>query len=585
MAFSLSKFLYAALATLLVSRSSVVRADTVTYDWDIEWTRANPDGLQERSVIGINGQWPCPLLNITKGDRVVVNVVNKLGNESTSIHFHGLYQNGTNSMDGPVGATQCEIPPGGKFTYDFTIDQPGTYWYHSHVRAQYPDGIRGQLLVHDPENPYNGQFDEELPLTLSDWYHDEMPGLIAGFISVTNPTGAEPVPKSALMNDTQNLTISVQPDKTYFLRITNIGAFAGQYFWIEGHTLKIVEVDGIYTEPAEADMIYLTAAQRYGVLVTTKSDTSANFPIMGSMDTDLFDTLPADLNYNVTGWLVYDDTAQKPTAAEIDEFDPFDDFTLVPQDGEMLLGDVDYSFNLDMKMDNLGDGANYAFFNDKTYVVPKVPTLYTALTSQDQATNVAVYGSDTNAFVLEKGEVVEIVLNNDDAGKHPFHLHGHAFQAVVRSDENAGFYDSNNHSAFPTSPMRRDTFMVKPQSNIVIRFRADNPGVWLFHCHIEWHIASGLVATMIEAPLELQKTLTIPEDHFQACRDSNTPYQGNAAGNTADLLDLRGENRSPAPLPAGFTARGIVALVFSCVSAFVGMGFIAWYGAAPLVAS
>ena len=164
------------------------------------------------------------------------------------------------------------------------VDQPGTYWYHSHTRGQYPDGWRGQFIVHDPEGPYIGHYDEEIGITLSDWYHDEMPGLLASYISYKNPTGAEPVPNSALMNDTQNLTISVQPGKTYFFRMTNIGAFAGQYFWIEGHTMKIIEVDGVYTEPAEANMIYLTAAQRYGFLVTMRDDASTNFAMVGSMD-------------------------------------------------------------------------------------------------------------------------------------------------------------------------------------------------------------------------------------------------------------------------------------------------------------
>lgn len=111
-----------------------------------------------------------------------------------------------------------------------------------------------------------------------------MPGLLNSFISYKNPTGAEPIPDSALMNDTQNLTLSVQPGKTYYFRMTNIGAFAGQYFWIEGHTMKIIEVDGVYTEPAETDMIYITAAQRYGFLVTMRNDTSANFAMVGSMD-------------------------------------------------------------------------------------------------------------------------------------------------------------------------------------------------------------------------------------------------------------------------------------------------------------
>lgn len=140
------------------------------------------------------------------------------------------------------------------------------------------------MVVHDPDSPYAGQYDEEVAITLSDWYHDEMPGLINFFLSYKNPTGAEPVPNSALMNDTQNLTVSVEPGKTYFFRMTNIGAFAGQYFWIEGHTMRVIEVDGVWTEPADTDMIYLTAAQRYGFLVTMKNDTSKNFAMVGSMD-------------------------------------------------------------------------------------------------------------------------------------------------------------------------------------------------------------------------------------------------------------------------------------------------------------
>ena len=81
---------------------------------------------------------------------------------------------------------------------------------------------------------------------------------------------------------------------------------------------------------------------------------------------------------------------------------------------------------------------------------------------------------------------------------------------------------------------------------------------------------------MIEAPLEIQKNLTIPENHYDQCRKGGVPYQGNAAGNTVDLLDLTGQNKEPASLPAGFTARGIVALVFSCISAFLGVAVIAW---------
>ena len=181
-----------------------------------------------------------------------------------------------------------------------------------------------------------------------------------------------------------------------------------------------------------------------------------------------------------------------------------------------------------------------------------MPTLYTALTSGTTATNPAIYGEFTHPFVLAHNQIVDIVVNNNDPGKHPFHLHGHAFQAIWRSDEDAGYFDAARDTAFPAIPMRRDTLMVKPNGNIVLRFRADNPGIWLFHCHIEWHVDSGLIATIVEAPLELQKSSRIPEDHYEACKKAGTPTKGNAAGNTEDLLDLTGENRPPGRLPDGY---------------------------------
>jgi iron transport multicopper oxidase len=139
--------------------------------------------------------------------------------------------------------------------------------------------------VHDPNNPFADRFDEEVVLSFSDWYVTQPTTLMKSFVNYKNPTGAEPVPDAALMNDTQNLQFNVQPNKTYFFRMVNMAAFAAQYVWIENHTMTIVEVDGVYTEPAEAEMIYITPAQRYGVLVTMKNDTSANYPIVGSMDT------------------------------------------------------------------------------------------------------------------------------------------------------------------------------------------------------------------------------------------------------------------------------------------------------------
>ncbi|KAF6827393.1 iron transport multicopper oxidase fet3 [Colletotrichum musicola] len=579
MAFSSSSSAFVArLAAVMLLLTPAV-AKTISLDWNITWVVSNPDGKFFKPTIGVNGQWPLPLIEATVGDRLVLNVNNHLGNESTSLHFHGLFQNGTNHMDGAVGITQCAIPPGKSFTYDFKFDQSGTYWYHAHNDGQYPEGLRGPLVIHDPKGPYEGKYDEELVVTFSDWYHQSTRTLIKELINVENPTGAEPVPNSALINDTQNLKVKVQPGKTYLIRMVNIGAFASQYVWFEGHQMRVVEVDGVWTEEAEADMLYITPAQRYSVLLTTKRDAHQNFAVVGAMDEELFDVIPEGLNSNVTGWLVYNDEKPLPEPATVDEFDSFDDFDLVPYDRRELLDKVDYSFSFTVKMDNLGNGANYAFFNDKTYVAPKVPSLYTALTvGKEHAADPRVYGTHTIPHVLRHNDVVEIVLNNEDDGKHPFHLHGHQFQVVHRSDEDAGAYSNASDVAFPKHPMRRDTLVVEGNGNFVIRFKANNPGVWLFHCHIEWHMDQGLVATIIEAPEALQG-LRIPDGHLDACRAGGVPTEGNAAGNTKNVLDLSGENRPVGPLPEGFTAKGYVAMFFSCVAAFLGLAVISWYGA------
>ncbi|PQE29797.1 multicopper oxidase protein [Rutstroemia sp. NJR-2017a WRK4] len=582
MAISLSFF--PILSALLLALTSVAEAATVTYDFNITWVRANPDGAFERPTIGINGQWPLPIMRATVGDRIIVNVDNQLGNQTTSLHFHGLFMNGSTHMDGPAQVSQCGIPAGSQFVYNFTVQQPGTYWYHSHDKGQYPDGLRAPFIISDPDFPYEDEVDETFVLSVSDWYHEEMQVWIPKFIGVANPTGAEPVPQAVLFNDTQNITVSVLPGKTYLFQMVNIGAFAGQYIWFEGHNMTIVEVDGVYTEKAEAEMIYLSAAQRCTFMITTKNDTSANFAFVTSMDTSLFDTIPDDLNYNGTGWLVYDDSKPLPEAKTVDELNDFDDFTLIPYDRQPLLSEPDQTITLDVVMDVLGNGKPYAFFNNITYVSQKVPTLYTVMSTGEDAVNPAVYGEFAHPFVLGYKQTIEIVVNNLDSGKHPFHLHGHNFQAIARSAEDAGTFDSSNttETSYPSIPMRRDTFVLRPSGYIVLRFTSDNPGVWLFHCHIEWHVNQGLIATMIEAPLELQKSLVIPESHIKACQAGGISYTGNAAGNTVDLLDLKGANKAPGPLPNGFTPKGIVAMVFSCLAALLGLATISWYGLAEM---
>lgn len=108
------------LALLAATYLATAGAQISEYYWDITWVWASPDGFA-RPVIGINGQWPCPTIHVEKGGRLIVHINNKLGNETTSIHWHGLFQAGSGTMDGPSGVTQCPIPPGQTFTYDFEV--------------------------------------------------------------------------------------------------------------------------------------------------------------------------------------------------------------------------------------------------------------------------------------------------------------------------------------------------------------------------------------------------------------------------------------------------------------------------------
>lgn len=580
----------------------LVLAKVHEYNFNASLIRANPDGMKERDVIAINGEWPLPIIRVAKHDRVIIHLTNSMPDRNTSLHFHGLFMNNQNAMDGPEHVTQCPIPPGYTFTYNFTVDaQTGTYWYHSHSGSQYSDGLRQMFIIEEPKHEdYPFDFDEEVTLSVSDWYHSQSMTIMNKFLSRYNPTGAEPIPQNSLFNDTRNSTWVVEPGKTYFLRIVNMGMFVSQYLQIEDHSFTIVEIDGVYVDPVETDSLYLSVAQRYGVLVKTKKnvDNQNVFRFYNTIDEPMLDLVPEELQIISTNYVQYgSSTNEKPPPFEngpgkfdkyVDTLNPYDDFDLRPTEKVSLYDEYDYQIVLNFSMDNLGDGVNYALFNGVTYTPPKVPTLYSVLSSGKLAENPTIYGSNTNAFVLQYGETIEIVLNNMDPGKHPFHLHGHTFQVISRSegtddDDNPQVYDPRNpdHTKFPHRPMMRDTIMVNENGFVVLRFKATNPGVWFFHCHVDWHLEQGLAITLIEAPAQIQSQ-HVPENHFGSCAKLHLPQKGNAAARYGDSekewLDLSGENVQAEPLPEGFTSKGYVAIVACALAAIYGIYTIYVYG-------
>lgn len=510
------------LGWFLLLLQGALAIQTHEYNFTTGWVRTNPDGMHEKQMIGFNGVWPLPDIHINKGDRLVLRLTNGFEDLPTSLHFHGLFHSShdenLNQMDGPQMVTQCPIMPGDTYVYNFTVpDQVGTYWYHSHSGAQYTDGMRAAFIVHDDDEPF--EYDEEMVIQLADLYHKPYYQVVDEFLSRYNPTGAEPVPENILFNNTVNASLSFQPDRTYLLRFINVGNFVSQYIFMEDHEFTIVEVDGVYVTPNTTNALYISTGQRYSVLVRSKPNADKNYALMQIMDETMLDVIPPTLQLNRTNQVTYNKDAPAAVKYELPSFDAVtNDFFLTPLAGDELLADYDYRISLDVVMDNLVDGVNYAFFNNITYVPPKVPTLVTAVTApEDLVKNPQIYGDNVNAFVLEDGEIVEIVLNNYDDNRHPFHLHGHSFQIVQKSP---GFTDSAelgpaepvpyNESAplmdFPETPMHRDTVVLEPNGHVVLRFVANNPGVWLFHCHVDWHLEQGLAATFIEAPTLLRNS-------------------------------------------------------------------------------
>lgn len=571
--------------------AALVVAKTHTWWYETGWVDANPDGNFPRKMIGFNNTWPLPTLRVGKGDTVNLYLINGFDDRNTTLHFHGMFQNGTNLMDGPEMVTQCPIPPGETMLYNFTVgEQVGAYWYHSHTSGQYGDGMRAAFIIEDDDHPYKDEFDEEVVLTIGEHYHETSDELMPDFLNRYNPTGAEPIPQNFLFNETRNNSWEVKPGTTYLMHIVNTGRFTSHYLYMEDHEFTVVEVDGVYVEKNTTEMLYVTVAQRYSVLITTKNETDKNYAFMMKVDDTMLDVIPKELILNSTNYITYDSSKDAPEEYKVDSIDDFlDDFYLKPLNKEKLLDDADYTVTLDVAMDNLGNGINYAFFNNITYTKPKIPTLHTALSAGELATNELVYGTNTHSIVLQADDVIDIVVNNKDTGKHPFHLHGHVFQLIERGasvddDDDPVAYNASDHAEWPDYPMSRDTVYVNPQSYMVLRFRANNPGVWFFHCHIEWHLDQGLAVVFIEDPEAIQKNplQQLRPDHISACTKNNMDYKGNAAANSQDFLDLTGQNVQHKALPPGFTARGIVALVFSIIAALLGLAAIAYYGLADI---
>ncbi|KIK78247.1 laccase [Paxillus rubicundulus Ve08.2h10] len=473
-----------------------------------------PDGFR-RSATLANGVYPGPLIRAQKNDQFVIQVFNRLTDDTmpldTSIHWHGISQSKSNWADGVAYVTQCPIHPHKAFEHRFTpIGQTGTYWYHSHYSTQYCDGLRGPLVIYDPADPLAHMYDvddESTVITLSDWYHT--PSIQLGAIF------GEVAANSTLINGRgrysggplQPLTvIDVTPCLRYRFRVIGLSCFSSFNFTIDGHRMTVIEVDGNEVLPVEVDSLPVLPGQRYSVVVTANQPV-ANYWIR-AFPRQPNETFAGGQNMAILRYAGAPD--QDPTSAPGPYELFFDESTLHPlidpgAPGIPEIGKADVNLNLVL-------GFLYPpglfLMNNVSWTSPPMPVLLQILSGARHPSELLPNGT---VYELPPNKVVEIVFSIagiDHGGPHPMHLHGHTFDVVqVAGNSTPNFIN----------PVRRDVVsMGAHDDNVTIRFTTDNPGPWLLHCHMDWHLNHGFAVVMAEAPREAasQEAAVIPRMCF-----------------------------------------------------------------------
>ncbi|KAJ2138654.1 ferroxidase fet3 [Coemansia sp. RSA 678] len=519
-------------------------AARIQVTWDIGYLNISRDGLSTWRAIGANGQLPIPPIYVTQGDVLELTAINHLDMPVT-LHAHGLFQRNSTYYDGPALITECGIPPESQFTYIIeTRDQSGTYWVHSHYRMEGIDGLRAALVILDQDTSLLDEYDEDVLLTLEDWGQEPNNDLMER-LQVTPFANLSTDHPTVLINGINaNLSqpIRFTPGRRYRLRVVSMSFTYWFKVRLPGHTMQVIEADGIYSQPSAVDGLDMCPGQRYSVIITAQESLEFNYALNVTFYSDYIPQISGLTPRYHHVPIVYRDNAPTKTFPLIEDHEVkwADEYAMESRDEQTLLEPVDQHIVLNVKtLVNKVGIPNYAFGNYAYNHVP-VPPLFTALTTGDMALSPSVYAPQLNAIILQHNHIVELELRNPDTVMvHSYHCHGHAFQVVESGPVNASLLVPVKRFR-GRQPMRRDTITLAANRYVRLRIKADNPGVWFQHCHQEQHSYSGLAFTLIEAPDVMQRTLRVPQEMVEFCRILGHPTQGNSAGRAgSDMTGIR----------------------------------------------
>jgi FtsP/CotA-like multicopper oxidase with cupredoxin domain len=412
-------------------------------------------------------QLPGTVLRAKPGDLLRVEVVNGLPAD-TSVHWHGLALR--NDMDGVPGVTQRPIAAGGRYTYEFTVPDPGTYWYHPHAGVQLDRGLYGALIVDDPTDP--GRYDAEWVVVLDDWVDgtgrtpddvfrelatmsgmnhgmggmagDHMAGM--GMETMVSPllggAGDVAYPHYLINGRIPSSPTSFisRPGQRARLRLINAASDTAFRVALGGHRLTVSHTDGFPVTPTATDALVIAMGERIDVTVDLADGA---FPLValpegktgqalavvrtGAGDTPATDARPRELDGGVL--LAADLRAAEGTGLAARSVDRTHDLVL---GGGMM----PYRWTI----------------NGQTF-------------------------HDGSPLPVRQDERVRLRLVNRTTMFHPMHLHGHTFQVAGGG-------------------ALKDTVVVKPNQTVTVDLDADNPGQWMTHCHNAYHAEAGMMATL-----------------------------------------------------------------------------------------
>ncbi|OAA56354.1 laccase [Niveomyces insectorum RCEF 264] len=509
------------------------RRYTLTVTEKENWV--GPDGEVKSLIMLINNQLPGPVLTADWGDTLVVTVVNNLKTNGTSMHWHGVRQLNTNLQDGVNGVTECPIPPGGSRVYTFRATQYGTTWYHSHFSAQYGNGVWGTIVINGPASlPYDIDLG---PFPISDYYYDTADNLVE--YTKNNPP---PASNNVLFNGTnvspltgkgKYANVTLTHGKRHRLRIINTSVENHFVLSLANHQFTIIAADLVPVNAMTVDTLFVAIGQRYDITIDASQAVdnywfNVTF-VSGVQCGSSVNQFPAAI-FHYAG--ASGDLPKHPgasvsaaTCTDLINLTPVVSRT-VPTTG--VTANAGNELPVTLVLNENGELFTWKVNNTQMIINWNKP-----VDQYVMASNTNYPPSDNVVTVDKKNEWVYWVIENDPVIgiPHPIHLHGHDFVLLGRSDPNNAApppfnaaTDLKNLSG--SNPVRRDVVMLPSLGWIVIAFRTDNPGTWLMHCHIAWHVSGGLAVNFLERPGDLRAGISASDKSVfdTQCANWNTYY-------------------------------------------------------------